>query len=97
MDENKTMPKIKLISNLIITIGVGAIVGNAVKFTTPATIGKITKACVGLGTMVLGGLASEACAKYANEAIDEGAEIVRDFKAAVEKIGEEPIDIGDEA
>lgn len=77
--ENKTLRVIKQTSKLVVTVGVGAIVGNAVKYTTPTTgVGTIMKACIGVGSLVLGGVASKACADYCDESIDGFAKTIKD-------------------
>lgn len=84
METKKAFKTLKQVSGIVVTVGVAAIVGNAVKFTTPATIGKITKVCVGIGSVVLGGLASDACVKYTEKAIDEAAGIAKDFAESID-------------
>ena len=76
MTKDAIVKRVKQIGGLAIAIGVSAIVGNAVKFTTPSDIGKLTKACVGFGSFALGGLAADATVKYANQKIDEAAEMI---------------------
>lgn len=76
MTKEVAVKTIKQVGGIAISFGVAVIVGNAVKFTTPATIGKLTKVCVGLGSFALGGLAADATVKYANQQIDEIADAV---------------------
>ena len=76
MTKDVIVKRTKQVCGIAIGLGVGAIVGNAVKFTTPGDISRFMKACVGLGTFALGGLAADATVKYANEQIDEVADMI---------------------
>lgn len=62
---------VKGISQLIVSIGVGTIVTNVVKATTPKNIGRLHKICVGLGSFVLSGIVIEKAATYTDKSIDE--------------------------
>lgn len=84
---------IKMVARVAITIGVGAIVGNAVKFTTPEVgMGILKKFCVGLGSVVLGGLASDASVQYAEKKIDDAAELVKEVNKIIEASSDETIE-----
>lgn len=91
MEENKKVETVKSVANLVIGIGVGAIVGNAVKATTPSSgVGAVMRICIGLGSVVLSGLASNACAKYTNGEIDSIVKFIREAASSNE------IESGDE-
>lgn len=61
---------IKQVGSLVISTGIGAIVGNAVKATTPADVRTLKKICIGVGSFILGSMASELATRYAEEKID---------------------------
>lgn len=70
----------KQVSSIVVSIGVGAIVGNAIKATTPAQINTIKKVCIGIGSFVLTSMVSDAVTKYSEAKIDNG---VANIKKAV--------------
>lgn len=63
---------------LVVSIGVGAIVGNVVKSTTPDDIGKIKKACVWVGALVVSSIIKDNVKKYVDEKIDDGVKLIED-------------------
>ena len=67
----KKIDMIKKIGTLVVSVGVGAIVGNAIKATTPSSINTINKVCIGIGAFVLTGMVSGMAAKYTEEQINE--------------------------
>lgn len=80
MKESNVIKTLKNVATIVGGIGVGAIIGNAVKHVSPTnSSGLLMKACVGFGTMLLGGLACDATAKYADRQIDEAAEFVENM------------------
>lgn len=64
------MPVLRTASSLIVSMGAGAVVTNAVKSTTPGDLNTFKKVTVLAGTMVLSSIVSEAAVKHANEKID---------------------------
>ena len=52
--------------------GVGAIVGNLIKKTTPDDIGKITNLTIKLGALIITGWVSGCAKKYIEDTIDDG-------------------------
>ena len=75
----------KLAGGLFIGGGVGAVVTNLIQVTTPKDVGKITKAAIYVGSIVVAGLASKAASDQLDEKIDT---VVNVTKMAVEKIKE---------
>ena len=73
----KKLDILKVAASLIVSVGVGAIVGNAVKSTTPVDVRKITKFCIGAGSAVLSAIAGDAASKYTEEKIDKAVDIVK--------------------
>lgn len=85
------MKKLELVKTgvgLVASVGVGAIVGNAIKATTPSDIKTISKLCVAVGSLVLTGILGDMASKYTDDQIDSMAETVRET-INVEKTGEE--------
>lgn len=70
MNNDKLWYGVKLGVGFIVTVGAGAIVGNAVRFTTPSGLGVLKRACIGLGSFVLGSIAGSACVDHADDFID---------------------------
>lgn len=72
------MTKLELLkagSKFVVSVGVGAIVTNAVAFTTPVlAVGVLKKAAIGVGSFVLSAMLSDKAADYADEKIDEAVE-----------------------
>lgn len=67
---------VKDIADIVVSIGVSSIVGNAIKLTTDPEAKLPKKIAIGIGGIVLSGLVSEAAQKYANVKIDNAAETV---------------------
>lgn len=70
-------------TELIVTIGVGAVVGNAIKATTPEEMKLVKKLSVGVGSVVLTSVAGDVASRYVNKQIDNA---VLSFKEAKRKI-----------
>lgn len=67
---------VKSIVGLGASIGVGTVVGNVVKATTPANISKFGKIATVVGSVVLTGMVGIAAEKYTDGQIDKIAEFV---------------------
>jgi uncharacterized membrane protein len=67
----------KAVGSLIVSVGVSAIVGNAVKATTPYKVGRIQKACIWIGSFVLSSMVSDKASKYTEDKIEETATKVK--------------------
>lgn len=72
------MTKLELVkagTKFVVSIGVGAIVTNAVAFTTPVlAVGVLKKAAIGVGSFVLSAMISDKAVDYTDEKIDEAVE-----------------------
>lgn len=79
------MEVVKGISQIIVSVGVGCIVGHAVRFTTPSDIGTIKKFCVAAGSGILGSMLSDKASEYTNAKIDEIVTAVKDLTKEPEK------------
>lgn len=66
---------------LVVSVGVGAIVSNAVAFTTPVlAVGVLKKACIGVGSFVLSSMLSDKATDYACDKVDEVLTEVKKLK-----------------
>ena len=74
----KKIEIVKTVGGLIVSIGVGAIVGNAIKTTTPKDVGLLMKIFIWIGALFLGSLASDKASDYTEQQIDNVATIIND-------------------
>lgn len=71
---------VKGATKFVVSVGVGAIITNAVTFTTPVlAIGVLKKAAIGVGSFVLSAMVSEKASDYADEKIDEFIDEIKKF------------------
>ena len=66
----KKIDMLKKVGVIVVSVGVGAIVGNIVKSTSPASVGTIKKVCIGIGGFVLSSMISDLASKYTEQQID---------------------------
>lgn len=76
---------LKQVAVIVVTAGVGAIVGNAVKHVTPVDTGFVKKTCIGAGSLVLAGMLSDKASDYTETMIDETVEDVKQFLSEEEE------------
>lgn len=74
MEKINKLSLLKGIAELVVTAGVGAVVGNLVKATTPYDIGRVQKIMVGIGGYSMGAVLGDLSAKHINGEIDKYAE-----------------------
>lgn len=79
------LPIVKAGSDLIVSMGTGAIVTNAVKATTPADLKTFQKVTIGVGAFVLSSMVGGAATQYANTKIDETTDQLKNTKEAVKE------------
>ena len=79
MKKEKIIETVKTGVGFVVTVGVGAIVGNLVKSTTPVDTSKIIKACIKVGSLVVTGAVGDLAGKYAEEQIDEAVIFAEGF------------------
>ena len=73
------MKKIEILKasvGIIVSVGVGAIVGNGIKSTTPDSVGTIKKVCIGIGAMVLSSMIGDQATKYTETKIDNAVKTI---------------------
>lgn len=71
---------IKAAATLIVSAGVGAVVTNAVKATTPADLKIVNKILVMTGTVIASHAVSDVAAKYTTGQIEEIGKSIKEFK-----------------
>lgn len=70
---------VKSVVGLTASIGVGTVVGNAVKAVTPVDISKFGKVATVIGSIVLTGMVGIAAEKYTDGQIDKAVEFVHNL------------------
>lgn len=76
---------IKAASDLVVSLGAGAVVGNAIKASTPANLKLIQRIGIGVGGFVLSSMVGAQAAKFANEQIDGAVEDLQEIKSLFKK------------
>lgn len=88
MNEN-VVKTVKSVVMLVGGTGAAAIITNAARHLSPTTgAGLIMKICVGVGTALLSGIASDAACEYADKKIDKAIEFVKSTDTDIEKESE---------
>jgi hypothetical protein len=75
----KKTEMVKAAGSLIISIGVGSIVGNVIKTTTPGSIGALKKVCIGAGSVVLSNMVGDKAVDYVEEKIEGFTTWIKDL------------------
>ena len=60
----------KDVADVVVSIGVSSIVGNAIKMTTDPEAKLLKKIAIGIGGIVLSGMVGDLASKYTNQQID---------------------------
>ena len=79
MKKEQIIHTVKTGVGFVVSVGVGAIVGNLVKSTTPADTSKIIKACIKVGGFVLSSACGEIASNYTDDQIDEAVIFAEGF------------------
>lgn len=77
---------IKFVGGLVISVGVGNIVSNAIKATTPATISTFRKVCIAVGGFVLSSMIVDKATIYAEETVDKAISNFKNGKKELEDL-----------
>ena len=80
----KKLEMVKTITQIVVSVGVGGIVGNAIKFTTPASVSLAKKVCIGVGSMILSNMVSDKAVQYSDQKIEDIANIFKTTSNEVE-------------
>lgn len=75
----KKLEMIKAAGEIVVSVGVGLIVGNAIKSTTPNNMGLIKKICIGVGSFILTSMVGDCATKYAEQKFDEAVDQVKEM------------------
>lgn len=75
----KKLELLKAGAEIIVSVGVGAIVGNAVIFTTPLKTKAFQGLAIKAGSFVLSSMASDKATEYVGTKIDAAADAVKGF------------------
>lgn len=67
----KKLDILKSVAGLVVSAGAGAVVGNAIKASTPEDIKNLNKVLVAIGGFALTGMVGEMASKYTAEQIDQ--------------------------
>lgn len=70
------------VTELVVSLGTGTIVSNAVRATTPAGISKLSGVSVAVGSMAVSAIVADVTSKYVTKGIEN---TVADFKETAEK------------
>lgn len=73
----------KTASEILVAGGVGAIVGNAVKATTPPGLKLPQQIIISVGAFALTGMAGKKSADYVTEKIDETVDNIKEIKTTI--------------
>lgn len=71
---------IKSVSEIVVSIGVGAVVGNAIKASTPSTVTTLQKVMIGVGGFVLSGMVGDMATKYTSDSIDGTVDKIKQMR-----------------
>ena len=67
------------LAEIMVTIGVNSMVGNALKLVVDPNAGKLKKACVFVGGIAISGLVSDAAVKYTDNWISSSVDTFGKF------------------
>lgn len=67
----KKLEIVKTIAEVVVSVGVGAIMGNAVTSTTPVNTGRLKKLCIGLGSFVVSSMVTDKAVEYTGNKIND--------------------------
>jgi hypothetical protein len=66
----KWLKTTKIVLAWVVSAGVHNVVSNAIKSTTPKDLKPVSKALVGIGAFVIGGMVADAATKYVITEVD---------------------------
>lgn len=75
----------KTVSDVVVSAGVGAIVGNAIKASTPIDTKIVSKISIGVGSLVLSSMVGTQAANYTAEQIDSTVVQLKALKTLFKK------------
>ena len=75
----KKVDMLKAAGAIVVSIGVGSIVGNVVKCTTPITTGPIKRLCILIGSFVLCNMVGDQAVDYTEKKVDDAIEQIKNM------------------
>lgn len=75
----------KMIADVVVSAGAAAVVGNAIKASTPATLKTTQKVSIAVGGFVLSSMVGAAASKHTSEQIDTTLAQIQGLKAVFKK------------
>lgn len=75
----------KMIVGTVVSAGAGAVVGNAIKASTPADLKTTQKVSIAVGGFVLSSLVASVASKHTEAQIDETVSQIQQLKAVFTK------------
>jgi hypothetical protein len=81
------LPIVKGAAGIATSVGAGAVVGNAIKATTPANLKPVSKVLIGIGGIALSSIAGDLAATYIENQIQGIADSARVIKETAKKVG----------
>lgn len=74
---------IKGVSHVVVSVGVGAVLGNAIQATSPINASTLNTVLTAVGKFALGGILADASTKYVNTIIEDAAGALTQHKTIV--------------
>jgi hypothetical protein len=71
---------VKSVINVVVGIGVGAVINNAIGATTPRNSTELDKVKVFVGSCIIAGLITKVCVDYVEETMEGIKKIYDDYK-----------------
>ena len=65
--------------SMLVSVGAGIIVGNAIKHTTPTNMKFLIKLCIGAASVVLTSVSGDIAGKYTEEKFDDAVKSIQDL------------------
>ena len=90
MKKKSVIDALKFAGSLVISVGVGTVVGDAVKSTSPSNLGAVKKVLVCLGTLVLTDMFTDMATQYTMKKIDDTVSEVKEGIEEAKKALEQP-------
>lgn len=75
----KKLEMVKSAGSLLVSSGVGMIVGNAIKATTPPAVGALAKLSIKVGAVVISNMVGDYAVKHVESKIDGAVNTVKNL------------------
>lgn len=81
-----TLGILKVVAELAVSTGVGAIVSNASRAAVPENARLVKKVTIAIGTFILSNMVADQAVKYTNEKIENGIDEIKKAKASLDSV-----------